>query len=157
MATTEKDIKRILDIQAQPGKEMTLAGKMAKLIKDSSKAHRRYEASESIFGGSHVVTNIFWSRYQELIGGREILSQNIIPQEVKDEVKAPLKNKIVKPEPEVVISRIGRSQKDFPIGISVKLNGVIGTVTYHTGMEEIISVQFEDGEQDVNIYDLKRA
>jgi len=150
MATTQKDIQRILDIQSQPGKELTLAGKMAKLIKDSSKIERRYNASVQILGHSHVVTNIFWRRMQEING----TITNTITPEMKEVAK--VETPFI-PEPEVVINRIKRSQSDFPIGINVKFNGNVGQILSHEDNEEIVTVQFESSAEEVNIYDLKRA
>ena len=143
-----KDIQRLQDIKAQPGKEFGLATKQAKLIKDSAKAYRRYRASEMVFGGSHTVTNIFFRRYRELCG--DIVTptpEATVVVEVKAPVEAPIQE-----------SRIQRFQKDFPIGCGAKQGDERGTVIDHDSEnEEIVYVDFGNGTEAKSIYDIKRC
>lgn len=147
-----KDIQRLQDIKAQPGKEFGLASKQAKLIKDPAKAYRRYKASEMIFGGSHTVTNIFFRRYRELCG--DIVTPTptaTVVVEVKEKA-APA------PAPEPQESRITRFQKDFPIGCGAKQGDERGTVVDHDSEnEEIVYVDFGNGTEAKSIYDIKRC
>jgi hypothetical protein len=144
-----KDLKRILDIQSQPGKELGLAGKMAKLIKDVDKANRRYNASVEVFGGSHVVTNIFWRRWKELSGDIIVNAEETVSV---IETKTPK----VEQAP-IVLNRITRKQSDFPISVPVKFNDNVGEViSYHEEELDKVFVLFEDRQELVDIYDLKR-
>lgn len=146
-----KDIQRLQDIKAQPGKEFGLATKQSKLIKDASKAWRRFHASQMVFGGSHVVTNIFLRRYQELSG--DIVGTTptaTVVVEVKEKV-APL---VIEPQE----SRIQRFQKDFPIGCGAKHGDDKGTVIDHdTEDNEIVYVDFGNGTEAKSIYTIKRC
>ena len=145
-----KDLRRLQDIKNQPGKEFGLATKQSKLIKDANKAHRRHEASMVVFGGSHVVTNIFWRRYQELVGTMVATPTTKVIVEPKN-----VEPTTVEPEVE---NRITRKQEDFPIGCKVKIEERKGKVLQHDELDkESIMVEFEDGTENVNIYSLKRC
>ena len=149
-----KDINRLKDIQAQPGKEIGLATKMAKLIKDSNKAYRRYEAAVMVFGKG-AVSNIFYHRYLELTHGTPA------PVTVSSLATA-LVNKVEKKAEEVVeetVRLIKRCKEDFPIERRVKMEGRFGVVSSHDGDEEIIHVRFEDtnSTEEVSIYSIKFA
>ena len=65
-----KDIMRINDMVAKAAgngmKLASLATQMAKVIKDGTKAARRFEAAEAILGDKHQVTKIFKARAIEL-------------------------------------------------------------------------------------------
>lgn len=146
-----KDIQRLQDIKAQPGKEIGLATKQSKLIKDVSKAWRRFHASQMVFGGSHVVTNIFMRRYQELSG-------DIVVPTPTATVVVEVKEKIAPPIMEPQESRIQRFQKDFPIGCGAKHGDNKGTVIDHdTEDNEIVYVDFGKGTEAKSIYDIKRC
>jgi hypothetical protein len=151
-----KDIQRLQDIKAQPGKEFGLASKQAKLIKDSAKAYRRYRASEMVFGGSHTVTNIFYRRYRELCG--DIVTPTATATTVVEVKEKPVKPVKVKVEEPIQESRITRFQKDFPIGCGAKQGEERGTVIDHDSEnEEIVYVDFGNGTEAKSIYDIKRC
>lgn len=144
-----KDLSRILDIQAQPGKEHILARKMSLLIKDVDKACRRWQAAEQVFGGSHVVTNIFWRRFQELNGNIVVN----IPEPIAIEIKTP---KVVK-ETSIIYNRIIRKKTDFPINSIVRFNGNSGEVISHHEEEDKVFILFENGQELIDIYELKKV
>jgi hypothetical protein len=141
-----KDIQRLQDIQAQPGKEIGLATKQSKLIKDVSKAWRRFHASQMVFGGSHVVTNIFLRRYQELSG------EIVVPTSTSTMV---VETKTIEPQAEIP-NRIKRSQQDFPVGCNVKIGEEKGKVVDHDDQDyEMVRVDFRD--EPVSVYEIKRC
>lgn len=148
-----KDLRRLEDIKSQSGKEITLAVKQAKLIKDSAKITRRYLASVAVFGENHPVTRIFATRKAELGGSISVSNiRSIVEVEVK-EIKAKAKTEpIVEPE-----SKIKREQSDFPIGCGVKIGDRKGSVIDHEILDkEMIRVDFEGVIESVNIYLVKR-
>jgi len=143
----EKDLRRLQDIKAQPGKELGLAGKQAKLIKDRNKAFRRYSASLEVFGGSHTVTNIFWRRYQELGG-------DIVVQTAEKVIV--VEHKVVE-KPVEAPSFISRTKNNFPLESEVKIGEREGVVTSHEGADDQVEVKFQDCTEFVSIYSLKRC
>jgi hypothetical protein len=148
-----KDLRRLEDIKSQSGKEIGLAVKQAKLIKDSAKITRRYLASVAIFGENHPVTRIFATRKAELSGSISVSNiKSIVEVEVKEiKIKTKAEPKI---EPE---TKIKREQSDFPIGCGVKLGDRKGSVIDHEILDkEMIRVDFEGVVESVNIYLVKR-
>lgn len=160
-----KDRSRIRDIYDSPSdRRISLATKMAKLITDSEKIERRWRAAIEQFGSAHPVTQIFNQRVSELnrnyiptvVGTipppKAITTTSINENKIKKEPKQPTKL-----EPAEIV--LNRSQKDFPIGCSVKNKNTDrkGTVVAHDIEPNIITVQFEDETVEVNIYLLKRA
>lgn len=151
MVIEAKDIKRLEDIKAQPGKEIGLATKQAKLIKDPAKATRRWLASISVFGSDHSVTQIFRNRKYELNGADTMVvtSSSVVRVEAKTESPAVTQN---------ISTRLERSQSDFPVGCKVKRNEKIGIVTLHDNSDDqSVLVDFDGTVEDVNIYDIKRC
>jgi len=153
MVTIEsKDIKRLEDIKAQPGKEIGLASKQSKLIKDSSKATRRWLASISVFGSDHPVTRIFENRNLELNGADTMIVSNKI---VRVETKIKINETSQESIKEV---RMDRSQSDFPIGSGVKMGDKRGKVIDHDLLnKEEIKVDFEGAIETISIYNIKRC
>jgi hypothetical protein len=149
MEIQEKDYQRLQDIKAQPGKEIGLASKQAKLIKDSAKATRRWLASVSVFGSDHPVTTIFNNRQWELRGGTVISTPTTI---------VAIETKTIEPVMEETSNRIDRSQDDFPIGCNVKTGDRKGKIIDHEFLnKEKVRVEFDGAEETISIYDIKRC
>ena len=149
MEIQEKDYQRLRDIKAQPGKEIGLATKQAKLIKDSAKATRRWLASVSVFGSDHPVTGIFHDRQWELRGGVVLTRGTTI---------VAVETKTIEPVMEETSNRIGRSQDDFPIGSNVKAGDRKGKIIDHEFLnKEKVRVEFDGAEETISIYDIKRC
>jgi hypothetical protein len=153
MEIQAKDYQRLQDIKSQPGKEIGLASKQAKLIKDPDKAVRRWLASVSVFGSDHAVTQIFNNRQWELRGGIVTVVENKI---------IAVETKTLEPETiEIVneiVNRIERTQDDFPIGCQVKMGDKVGKVIDHGFLnKETVKVEFDGAEETINIYDIKRC
>lgn len=157
----DKDTQRILDIKNQPGKEIGLATKMAKLITDKDKAKRRFEASHTVFGSFHPVTVIFHKRYTDLVYGSAPSTRSVptgtlttignMATAIIDHVE-----EIILPP---IVNIIKRTKADFPLSKRVKHEETQGTVVSHETEGESIYVLF-DGEsqaKDINIYKLKFA
>ncbi len=134
MEIQEKDLRRLQDIKAQPGKEIGLSIRQTKLIKDPDKATRRWLAAVSVFGSDHMVTRIFNERRQELNGMVVVTPTSVVVVEPKTT------------QPKVEIpNRIERSQQDFPIGCNVKIGDEKGRVVDHDENDkEMVRVDFRE-------------
>lgn len=141
-----KDLRRLQDIKDQPGKEIGLATKQSKLIKDPEKATRRWLASVSIFGSDHPVTQIFRNRRHELDTGVVTPTVNVAIESKKTESQIVQEN------------RITRKQEDFPIGCNVKFEDRKGKVVDHDILKkDSVRVEFENDTETVSIYNIKRC
>lgn len=141
-----KDRDRIEVISKQPlEKQIVSATKMAKLITNLEKAERRWMAAVEKLGSDHVATGIFRHRVHVLRGGAW-------GEEPETVVKAKAK------EPEAPL-RLSRKKEDFPIGCKIKKLGedIAGLVTSHEGFLDYVLAKFNDSEEAVCIYDIKRA
>ena len=152
-----KDYRRIQDIKDQPGKEIGLASKMAKLITNAEKARGRYIAAKDLFGSSHSVTSIFLERANELCGTRVVSVGTLTTiGNTATAVITHIEEVIIAP----VVNAIKRTQQDFPLSRRVKYGEDKGVVVSHeTEDKESIYIIF-DGESEaknISIYNLKFA
>jgi hypothetical protein len=144
-----KDRDRIEVISRQsPEKQISSATKMAKLITSLEKAERRWIASLEKLGSDHTVTDIFRNRVHALRNGAAREEAVIVAKETR------VKDK----EPEAPL-RLGRKKEDFPVGCRIKKLGedIAGLVTSHEGILDYIMAKFNDTEEVVYIYNIKRA
>jgi hypothetical protein len=157
-----KDLSRIQDIKNKHCiHHIGLANKMSKLITNPEKAQGRYEASCSIFGSSHDVSQIFLQRAKELSGSAPVIRKvevGIISTIGKTAVAMVdhFEDVVITP----AIKAIKRTKEDFPLSKRVKHGDKKGTVVSHEGeTEDFIFVLFDDESkaQDINIYNLKFA
>jgi hypothetical protein len=141
-----KDRLRIEDISRQPlEKQISSATKMAKLITILEKAERRWMASIEKLGSDHSVTNIFRQRVHDLRGGT--VARELQPV---SKVKAPAHDGY---------NRLNRRKEDFPIGCKIMKLGedIAGLVTSHESFLDYILAKFNDSDEPVCIYDIKRV